>query len=200
MAPAHSKLGDGKPKKILTLRDVIEPAIPFKRPKKDKKKDESWEEKEKMRSFKIKVDPLGEDEEDELEAKIRAFDTGGTPEDWVEFLQKMDDLFEKRQIHRDGDGLKRHQVYQHCLTGQAYNDYLAYFNSRREANNARPEGQKHSMDTAVAHVINDMSVEYFAQFNGEGAAKGQKSYLRSSLKMENMEPSMWYKRFEEINL
>ena len=167
---------------------AVEPPIPFKKPKsKGNKKGDDVEDAIHYRQYSVRLDPKSEDDMDKhntYKKSVPTFETG-TPEEWCEWRETIDDLLTSLQFTKADE---HYNIYQSLFTGQALKEFMTFYKQECEEDQPPPaestssneqtrerkliEINNHKMEN-LQRALNQLALEYFA--NDPASARVQEA-------------------------
>ena len=194
------------------MEKIWPPAIPFinkqveKKLKKmrkedkdqEKKSDEDDDDETNFRTMKVPLDPDDLKHTSYMNVKSRLFDEGDV-EEWIKWRIQVNDLIKMYGL--DEDDPKRGKVIYSLLKGKAADWYVHHYRHLSEENKTREEDDRWSEDQILKRVLWHMSCQVFDRRvkSWRSAARKQKSYMRNSIYMGDMDPEDFLERLEELN-
>jgi hypothetical protein len=197
------KYSSAQLKKLAKEREAIwPPPISFSlmgkytQPKGASEKDDK-KESAKFIKFEIPLD-LANPATDKYERKVKIFDDG-TPLEWCEFREAVDDLFEAYGCadSTDANTAKRHHFYIALFAGRAKVSYIHNYNHYNAWNQGRPVNERASDSDVLRLVINETAKSFFDSW--DSAVREQQQYMRQNLFLGDMRPSTFIERLKRMN-
>ena len=206
MAPGLSTLrySTGHIDRMVLYETVYPAPIPLitkikrKRKSKSSKKDgdsssDEEDDKTKTISFEIPMDPTLNESETYI-LKVSTFEDG-SPEEYCEWRQEMDDLLTAKDWQKDIN--HRLSVFRALLKGKSASIFAAAYSNKQVENAAAKNNKKVTPEVVLMRAINELTKVVFLKF--QDAARLQKRHLKSGIDMGDNNPLPFINRIEKIN-
>ena len=193
------------------MEKIWPPAIPFinkqleKKLKKLKadskeaeKKSDDDDDDTNFRTMKVPLDPEDLEHTSFMNVKSKVFEEGDV-EEWIKWRIHLTDLIKMYGLGEDDP--KRGKLIYSLLKGKAADWYVHHYRRLSEENDSHDEDAKWSENEVLKRVLWHISCQVFDRKvkSWRSAARKQKSYMRNSIYMGDMDPEDFLERLEEMN-
>ena len=194
MTNSHSTLRN-LPKELTTTSWTV--PIPFVKQsgRKDPNAKKDVEDKSSYITFNISLG--NEDDDDEYQRRVCVFETG-TPEEWCELREEMEDLIKLKKCQKDYN--KQHVMWTSVLVGKAKETFNLSYTKYMAAQDKKDRDKPKVMDLVLKRCLNAVALQVFSQ-DGADSAKAQRFYMMANCSgtMGNQDPEKFADRLQKIN-
>ena len=164
--------------------------------RKNEKSVDDEDDEVNFRTLKVPLDPNDLANTAYMNVKSRLYEDGEV-EEWIKWCKHLKDLYKMYGL--EDDDPKRGKIMYGLLKGEAADWYVSFYRDFSSQNEGRTN--KWTEDQILKRVQWYMSCRVFDRHvkSWSSAARKQKSYMRKSLFMGELDPEDFLKRLKELN-